>query len=67
MLKDLVTQYKIKKKIFELKEKREIERGKKDSKSGSFLKGFLVDVLLFSAALVTVITALVVIYTVCRQ
>ena len=66
-LKDLVTQYKSKKKIFELKEKREIERAKKDSKFGSFLKSFLVDILLFSAALVTMIITLVVIYMVCGQ
>ena len=37
------------------------------SKFGSFLKSFLVDVLLFTAALITMIITLVVIYMVCRQ
>ena len=66
-LKNVVIQYKNKKKIFELKEKREIERAEKDSKFGSFLKSFLVDTLLFSAALVTMIITFMVTYTVCGQ
>ena len=66
-LKDLVNQYKNKKKILELKGQKEIDGAMKDSKFGSFLKFFLVDVLLFSAALVTMIITLVVIYMVCRQ
>ena len=38
-----------------------------NSKFGSFLKSFLIDVLLFTAALVTMIIMLVVIYMVCGQ
>ena len=37
------------------------------SKFGSFLSSFLADILFFSAALVTMIITLVVIYMVCRQ
>ena len=51
----------------ELKGQQEIERAQKGSKFGSFLKSFLVDVLLFSAALATMIVMLVVIYMVCGQ
>ena len=54
-LKDLVNQYKNRKKILELQGQKEVERAKKDSKFGSFLNSFLVDILLFSAALVTMI------------
>ena len=51
----------------EIKGQKEIEEAKINSKSGSFLKSFLVDVLPFTAALVTMIIALVVIYMVSRQ
>ena len=64
-VKDLVNQYKNKEKILELQGQK--ERTNKDSKFGSFLKSFLADVLLFSAALVTMIITLVVIYMVCGQ
>ena len=66
-LKDLINQYKNKKKILELKGQKVKERAKKDSKFRSFLDSFLIDILLFSATLVTIITMLVVIYIVCRQ
>ena len=66
-LKDLVNQYKNKKKILELQGQKDIERAKKDSKFGSFLDWFLIDILLFSATLVTIIITLVVIYLVCGQ
>ena len=39
-LKDLVAQYKNKKKILEIKGQKEIEEAKKNSKFGSFLKSF---------------------------
>ena len=67
MLKDFVHQYKNKKKILELQEHIDEERTKQSSKFGSFLNSFLADVLLFSAALVTIIITLVAIYVVCRQ
>ena len=63
--KDLVKQYKNKKKILELQGHKDEERAKKSSKFGSFLNSFLAGILLFSAALVTVIIMLVVIYMVC--
>ena len=66
-LKDVVHQFKNKKKILELQEHIDEERTKQSSKFGSFLNSFLADVHLFSAALVTVIITLVVIYVVCRQ
>ena len=50
-----------------MKGQKDIEEAKKNSKFGSFPKGFLVDVLLFTAALVTMIISIMVIYMVCRQ
>ena len=66
-LKNLVVQYKNKKKILEIKGQKEIEETKKNSKFGSFLKSFLVDVLLFTAALITMIIMVIVINMLCRQ
>ena len=66
-LKDLVAQYKNRKKILEIKGQKEIEEAKKNSKYGLFLKSFLVDVLLFTAALITMIIMIVVIYMVYGQ
>ena len=65
-LRDLVNQCKNKKKILELQGQKNEERTKKN-KFGSFLNSFLADILLFSAALVTMIIMLVVIYMVCGQ
>ena len=66
-LKEHVNQYKNKQKILEIKGQKEIEEANTSSKFGSFLKSFLVDVFLFTAALITMIIALVVIYMLCRQ
>ena len=66
-LKEHVNQCKNKQKILEIKGQKEIEGAMKDSKFGSFLKSFLVDVLLFSPALVTMIIMLVVIYMICGK
>ena len=54
-LKDFVNQFKNKKKTLELQEHIDEERTKQSSKFGSFLNNFLADVLLLSAALVTII------------
>ena len=51
----------------EKKEQKEIEVARISSKFSSFLNSFLVDVLLFTAALITVIIIIVVTYMVCRQ
>ena len=66
-MKDFVHQYRNRKKILELQEHIDEERTKQSSKFGSFLNSFLADILLFSAALVTMIITLVVIYMVCGQ
>ena len=66
-LKDLVNQYKNKRKILEIQGQRETEKAKRDSKFVSFLNSFLGDILLFSVALVTMIIMLVVINMVCSQ
>ena len=44
-----------------------LEKDKSKSKFGSFLKSFLVDVLVFTAAGVTVIISLIIIYILCGQ
>ena len=66
-LKDFMTQYKNKREILERKGQKEIEKAKTSSKFGSFLKSFLVDMLLFTAALITMIITIVMIYMVCGQ
>ena len=66
-LEDLANQYKNKGKILEIQGQKEIEKARTDSKCGSFLGSFLADILLYPAALVTVIITLVVIYMVYGQ
>ena len=66
-MKDFLTQYKYRKEITEKQNKKEIEKAKISSKFGSFLDSFMVDVLLFTVALITIVTTLVVMYMVCRQ
>ena len=51
----------------EKKEQKEIEEARISSKFGSFLDSFLVDMLLFTAALITITITIVVIYVVCGQ
>ena len=67
MFKDFVHPYKNKKKIIDLQEHIDEERIKQSSKFGSYLNSFLADMLLFSAALVTIIITLVIICMVCGQ
>ena len=52
-LKDLVNQYKNKRKILEEQGQKKIEKARTNSKFGSFLDSFLADILLFLSALVT--------------
>ena len=63
-LKDFVAQYKNRRELLERKGQQEIEEAKKSSKFGSFLKSFLVDMLLFTVALIITIVG---IYMVCGQ
>ena len=65
-LRDLAVQYQNKKKFLDKKEQ-EIEETKGISKFKSFLNSFLVDILLFTAALVTMIIMLMIIYIMCGQ
>ena len=65
-LRDLVVRYQNKKKIVDKKE-HEIEETEGISKFKSFLNSFLVDILLFTAALMTMIIMLVIIYIMCGQ
>ena len=66
-MKDFLTQYKYRKEITEKQNKKEIEEAKITSKFGSFLDSFMVDMLLFTAALFAIVVTLVVMYMVCRQ
>ena len=66
-LNDFLTHYKYSKEISEKKEQKEIEEAKMSSKFGSFHDTFMVDMLLFTAALITKVITLVVMYMVCRQ
>ena len=66
-MKDFLTQYKYRKEITQKQDKKEIEEAKISSKFGSFLDSFMVDVLLFTVALITIVVTLVVMYMVCGQ
>ena len=66
-MKDFLTQYKYRKEITEKQNKREMDEAKISSKFGSFLNSFMVGVLLFTVALITIVITLVVMYMVCRQ
>ena len=65
-LQDLAVQYQNKRNILDKKEW-ELEKTKETSKFKSFLNSFLADILLFTAALVTMITMLVIIHIMYRQ
>ena len=66
-LQDLAIRYKNKKNTF-AKEERSLDVPKEnDSKFQSFLNSFIADVLIFTAALITLIIALMVIYVLYRQ
>ena len=62
-----MAQYKNRRQIMERKGKGEIEEAKKNSKLCSFLKSVLVDMLLFTVALITMIIMKVVICIICGQ
>ena len=64
-MKDFLTQYKYRKEITEKQNKKELEETKICSKLGSFLDSFMVDMLLFIAALIIIVVTLVVMYMVC--
>ena len=66
-MRDFLTQYKYRKEITEKQDQKEIEEAKISSKFGLFLDRLMVDVLLFIAALITIVLTLVVMYMVCRQ
>ena len=65
-LQDLVVQYQNKRNILDKKEQKKVKI-KENSKFKSFLNSFLADILLFTAALITVIATLVIIYIMCGQ
>ena len=65
-LQDLAIQYKNKKNILDKKEQ-ELDKPEENSKFKSFLNSFLADVLIFTAALITLIIALIIIYIVYGQ
>ena len=66
-MKDFLTQYKYRKEITDKRNQKEIEEAQMSSKLGPFLESFMVDMLLFIAALITIVVTLVVMYRVCRQ
>ena len=59
-MKDFQTQYKYRKEITEEQDQKEIEEANISSKLGSFLDNFMVDMLFFIAALITIVFILVV-------
>ena len=68
MLKEYVNQYREKRKLLDLQEKTSEEKqNEQNSKFRMFITSFIVDTLVFSAALLTVIVTLVVIYMISGQ
>ena len=65
-LQDLAIQYKNKRNILDKKEQ-ELDKPEGNSKFKSFLNSFLADVLIFTAALITLIITLIIIYIVYGQ
>ena len=60
-LQDLAIQYRNKKNILDKKEQ-ELDNPEENSKFRSFLNSFLADILIFTAALITLIITLIIIY-----
>ena len=68
MLKEYVNQYREKRKLLDLQEKTSEEKqNEQNSKFRTFITSFIADILVFSAALLTVIVTLVVIYILINQ
>ena len=65
-LRDLAIQYKNKRNILDKKEQ-ELDKPEGNSKFKSFLNSFLADVLIFTAALITLIIMLIITYIVYGQ
>ena len=66
-LKEFVTQYKQEEELTKKREQKDTGDNTLSSGFGSFLNSFIVDMLHFIAALITIIITLVVIYVLCRQ
>ena len=67
MLKELAVRYRNKKNTFDKEERNLDKPGENNSKFQSFLNSFMVDVLIFIAALITLIVALIVMYVLYGQ
>ena len=65
--RDLVNQYNNKRQIQDMHGQIVVEKDKRRSKFGSFLKSFLPDVLVFTVAGITVVISLIIIYILCGQ
>ena len=61
-LRDLVNQYNNKRQIQNMHRQIVVEKDKRKSKFGAFLKSFLVDILVFTVAGITVVISLIIIY-----
>ena len=66
-LQDLPVQYRNKKNILDKEERNLVKPKESDSGFRSFLNSFIADVLIFTAALITLIIMLFIIYALCRQ
>ena len=65
-LRDLAIQYRNKKKFLD-KEEQELDKPEENSKFQSFLNSFLADVLIFTAALITLIITLIIMHMIYEQ
>ena len=67
-LKDYIAQYKLEKEIFDLKEGHDIaELGLETSYKNCFKNNFIVDMFVFTIAIISVITTMIIVYILCKH
>ena len=67
-LKEYIAQYKHEKEIFELKERHDIDTLEIESPNKNlFTNNFIIDIFVFIIAIISVITTLIIIYTLCKH
>ena len=67
-LKEYITQYKLNKEIFDLKERNDIDELETEFMSKNFFpSNFIIDVFVFVIAIISVISTLIIIYAICKH
>ena len=67
-LKEYIAQYKCDKEIFDLKERHDIEELETECvRKNFFTNNFIIDVFVFAIAIISVISTIIIIYTICKH